>query len=120
MIATRESPGPGPVLAGTIGTFALAVLLLPGTPGMGDSAELTLALAFAGIAHPTGYPFYVLAGHLFVIPVHALGTSWVVAANLWSAAGAAVAAGAYTRLLQHLVAALGDEDRRWGRAPVSP
>ena len=108
----------GPVLAVALGALALTALLLPPTPGMGDSAELVLALALAGIPHPTGYPIYVLGGHPFVRAAHALGASWVLAANLWSALGAAVAAGAYARLVQHVVAALEDERALAGGAPM--
>ena len=119
MNATHDRLGRAPALAAAIGAFALAALVMPTTPGMGDSAELVLALALAGIPHPTGYPFYVLAGHLFVRIAHALGIPWVLAANLWSATGAAVAVGAYTRLVQLLVATLEDEGRLTGLTPVS-
>jgi len=104
-ITPHRRPGLGPVLASALGSFALSLLLLPRVPGLGDSAEFTLALALAGVPHPTGYPLYVLVGHPFVLVLHALGASWVTAANLWSAVGAAVAAGAYARLVQHLSAA---------------
>ncbi len=93
-----------PVLIGFLASLALFVLLLAHTPGIGDSAEFTLALAGAGIPHPTGYPFYVLAGHFFVRLAHALGASWPTAANLWSALGAAVAAAAFVRLVQRVLA----------------
>ncbi|MEO5618244.1 MAG: DUF2723 domain-containing protein [Candidatus Eisenbacteria bacterium] len=104
---TTRRPGlpRAPVMIAALGAFALSVLLLPNTPGIGDSAEFTLALALAGVPHPTGYPLYVLFGHAFVLAFHALGCSWVSAANLWSAAGAAVAAGAWMRLVQHIDAA---------------
>ena len=115
----RERLARAPVAVAALSAFALAALLLPGSPGMGDSAELTLALALAGIPHPTGYPIYVLAGHLFVRIAHALGAPYVVAANLWSAAGAAVAVGAFTRLAQHVVAALEDDDVRAGRGAAA-
>jgi len=107
-----------PVVAATLGMFALALLVMPHAPGMGDSAEMTLALALAGIPHPTGYPLYTLIGHAFALALHALGVSWTVAAAVWSAAGAAVAAGAITRLVQHLDAVLEDQDRRAGRDPL--
>src|SRR4051812_36731846 len=32
----------------------------------GDSPELTAAAYQAGVPHPTGYPLYMLLGHLFV------------------------------------------------------
>jgi hypothetical protein len=111
MDSTRDRPSFGPVVAAALAAFGVTALLLPSTPGRGDSAELTLALALAGVPHPTGYPLYVLAGHLFVRLAHQLGASWALAANAWSAAGAAVAVGACARLLQHLVAALEDEGR---------
>jgi hypothetical protein len=98
--------------------FALALLVMPTAPGMGDSAEFVLALALAGIPHPTGYPLYTLLGHAFVVPLHALGLSWVVASILWSALGAAVAIGALTRVVQHVVATIDEQDAREGRSPV--
>jgi len=87
-------------LAAACAVAALAgfVLLMPHTPGRGDSAEFTLTLAFGGVAHPTGYPLYVLLGHPFVRLIHGLGVSWVVAAASWSAVGAAVAIGLYVAL----------------------
>ncbi|HTK30466.1 MAG TPA: DUF2723 domain-containing protein [Candidatus Saccharimonadaceae bacterium] len=114
-IAPSSDGGWWPALGAGVGMFALAALLLPPAPGMGDSAELTLALALAGIPHPTGYPLYVLAGHVFALAVHGLGASWVAASALWSAAGAAVALGAYVRLGQHVLSALEDQARREGR-----
>ncbi len=63
----------------------------PAVSDFGDSSELTLVLARNGIAHPTGYPLYVLFGHVFVRLVHALGASWPEAASLWSTLGAGVA-----------------------------
>ena len=78
----------------------VSLVFLPSAPGIGDSAEFTLALALAGIPHPTGYPFYVLAGHRFVLAAHALGLGWAEAANLWSALGAAVAAIGLARLIR--------------------
>jgi len=111
MSAPHDRPALLPPVVAGLGVFALMALLMPSTPAMGDAAELILALALAGIPHPTGYPLYVMAGTLFVRAAHALGISWVVAANLWSVTGAAVAAAAYTRLVQHLVAALEDDAR---------
>src|SRR5260221_4260430 len=107
-----------PVFAAALGMFALALLVMPHAPGMGDSAEMTLALALAGIPHPTGYPLYTLIGHGFALALHALGVSWTMAAALWSAGGAAVAAGAIARLVQHLDAVLENQDRHAGRGPL--
>ena len=111
----EDRAGRAPVLLAALASFAMSALLLPRSPGMGDSAELTLALALAGIPHPTGYPLYTLAGHAFVVTAHGIGASWIVAANLWSALGAAVGAGASARVVQHVVAMLDQP----GRAPAS-
>ena len=67
------------------GSLALRVM------GEGDAAEFTLTLALGSVPHPSGYPLYILFGHAFVRTMHALGCSWALAANLWSATGAAVA-----------------------------
>lgn len=58
---------------------------------MGDSSELTLALATNGVAHPTGYPLYTLLGHFFCVLLHSLGLGWSPAASWWSVVGAGVA-----------------------------
>ncbi len=78
-----------------VALLALAVYLplCPPVSGVGDGSEFTLVLATNGVAHPTGYPLYVLLGHLFCVLLHALGVSWPLAANAWSAVGAAVAIG---------------------------
>ena len=48
---------------------ALYLVLAPPVTGPKDCGEFTLVLTFGGAAHPTGYPVYVVLGHLFV---HAL------------------------------------------------
>ena len=35
-------------------------------PWPGDPAELTVAAATLGVAHPTGYPLYILLGHIVI------------------------------------------------------
>jgi hypothetical protein len=70
---------------------ALYFALAPHVTGNKDAAEFTLALAFAGAPHPTGYPLYTLLGHAFVTMMHRFGASWAYAANAWSATGGAVA-----------------------------
>jgi tetratricopeptide (TPR) repeat protein len=65
----RRRPWPeGPVVAALIAGLAAALFyLLQLTPGLGwyDSPELAGVAHTLGIAHPTGYPFWSLAGHLF-------------------------------------------------------
>jgi hypothetical protein len=85
-------PRRGSVLV-ALAAFAIYAFLCPPVSGMGDGSEFTLVLATGGVAHPTGYPLYTLFGHLFCVLLHALGAPWPFAANLWSAAGGAVAIG---------------------------
>lgn len=93
--------------AWSIGAGLAALLtylwLAPYVAGDGDSSELTLALARNGVAHPPGYPLYVLAGHAFVVALHAAGATWAFAANAWSALGAAMAIGCMHALCVRLV-----------------
>lgn len=86
-----------PLAVGLV-VWTLGLFLAPSVYGGWDAAEITLALATLGVVHPPGYPLFVLAGHPFVRLVHALGAPWPYAANLWSAAGAAVAAALLWRL----------------------
>jgi hypothetical protein len=56
-----------------------------------DSAELSAAAATLGIAHPPGYPLFILVGHLFArLP---MGDEVAYRLNLFSALCAAVAVG---------------------------
>jgi tetratricopeptide (TPR) repeat protein len=49
-----------------LGTFALYLLSLSGTiPSYRDSGDMINAVSTLGIAHPPGYPFYVVVGKLF-------------------------------------------------------
>ena len=79
----------------TVATAALLVylLLLCPVPAGKDGSEFVLVLATLGLAHPTGYALYTLAGHLFVTLLHGAGASWAWAANAFSALGGAVALG---------------------------
>lgn len=88
-----------------VGSVALA-LYLPMTPGVcgnKDASEFTLVLATLGVAHPTGYPLYTVAGHGFVLAAHALGASWAWAANAFSAVGGACAVGLLHALAKRLL-----------------
>jgi hypothetical protein len=85
--------------------FALYAFLSPSASGDKDGSEFTLVLALCGAAHPSGYPLYVMAGHLFVSVLHAWGASWPLAANLWSALGGAVSIFFLHRLTLFLVPA---------------
>lgn len=98
---TAERPDRRALLAAGL-ALAWFALRTPPDPGLGDAAEFTLALAAAGVPHPTGYPLYVMFGSAFVRALHAVGVPWVTAAALWSGVGAAVAIGALTALAGRL------------------
>jgi hypothetical protein len=92
---SAREPGPGASSSFAVGAagFALASALLCPVPAGKDGGEFALVLARLGLAHPIGYPLYTLVGHAFVLAFHALGVSWAVAANAFSAAGAGAALG---------------------------
>lgn len=108
-------------LAVGVVAFGIYATLSPPVSGPADSAEFTLVLATNGVAHPTGYPLYTLLGHWFCSGLHAAGLGWSLAANLWSALGAACAIGFLhalgTRLIPSRLVGSG-----WGRAlaPIAP
>ena len=56
---------------GALGLYAATVArTITWRHGGGDGPELSAAAAVLGIAHPTGYPLYLMLGHLFtLIPV---------------------------------------------------
>ncbi len=112
-------PGDGAIalLAGGV-ALVLGGVLAPATYGPGDSPSLTTALALAGAPHPTGYPLWTLAGHVFVRAAHALGLVWPHAANLWSALGAAVAVALVVRLGTRLARRAGAEGDAAPRAAL--
>jgi len=97
-----------------IALFALVVYLIQCAPVSGDkdSAEFTLVLALNSVAHPTGYPLFVLLGHVFVRFVHALGATWAYAGNAWAALGGGVAIYCLHRLAAALPPAATRLDRR--------
>jgi hypothetical protein len=89
-----------------VSAFAVYLPLCPPVSGVGDGSEFTLVLATNGVAHPTGYPLYTPLGHLFCALLHALGAPWALAANVWSAVGAAVAVGFLHALAMGLTGSL--------------
>lgn len=97
-----------------IALIALVVYLVQCAPVSGDkdSAEFTLVLALNSVAHPTGYPLFVLLGHVFVRLAHALGATWPYAGNAWAALGGGVAIYCLHRLAAALPPAATRLDRR--------
>jgi hypothetical protein len=92
-------------LAAGLGAFLAYLWLAPPVAGDGDSCELALVLGKNGVAHPTGYPLYVIFGHWFVAAFHRLGATWDYAANAWSALGGGASVGLMHALGMRLVPA---------------
>lgn len=90
-------------VASGLGALALYAVQVPTVSGDKDGSEFTLALSALGVPHPTGYPLYVVFGHVFGRVLTALGLGWPSAANAWSAVGGAVAVGFAVALVQRLV-----------------
>ena len=67
---------------------------------VGDSGDLVTAVHVLGIAHPTGYPLYVLLGKLWSVLLPAGTVAWRM--SLFSAVCAAGACGALYRLCRSL------------------
>ncbi len=74
----------------------------------GDSPELALAVHSLGIPHPTGYPFYVLAGKAFslLLPWGSLA----VKLNLFSAVCASLALGGWYLVVWYWLRLVGAAD----------
>ncbi len=83
-------------LAITTGVFVVYAAGACPTIYVGDSGELTTAVAVLGIPHPTGYPLYVLLGKLWTLALPAGSLAWRM--SLFSAACGALACGALYRL----------------------
>ena len=66
---------------------------------VGDSGELVAAVATLGIPHPTGYPLYVLLGHLWTMLVPIGEPAWRM--SLFSAACGGGAAGVLYAVIRH-------------------
>lgn len=107
--ASKVVPAPeiSPWISVAVGLVAFVAYLAmaPTVSADKDAAEWTLVLATNGIPHPTGYPLFMLVGHVFVRLFHALGASWPFAANAWSALGGGVAIGFLHALAARLLPA---------------
>ena len=93
------------VVAGVLALGAFAVYVVTLAPDVlpGDSGEFQLAVPLLGIVHPTGYPLYLLLGRLFtLLPV----ASIAYRVNLFSAASAALAVGAFYLVALGMVEAI--------------
>jgi hypothetical protein len=87
-------------LAVLVPAIAVYGLTLAPTITTGDSGELVTAAATLSLAHPTGYPLYLLLGHGFIRLFSFLSPA--VAMNLFSAVAAAAACLVVRRLAEEL------------------
>src|SRR5512135_3219175 len=79
----------GPAICGHVAFAVYATTLSHGVGG-GDSGELMGAAAQFGVAHPPGFPTYVLLGWPFA---HLPGLSPTIGLHLFSAVAGAISAG---------------------------
>src|SRR5687768_18545700 len=87
LCAVRSDVGPAMRLAAGVGLLALALYLYTAAPGITwrnggiDSGELATAVATGSVAHPPGYPTYLLLGRLAtLLPVEpARALAWLSA-----------------------------------------
>ncbi len=105
-MTSRRARFVDPLVASGVGLVALALYLRTLAPGLlwGDPGEFQFAAWLAGLAHPTGYPLYLILGWLWT---HALpwgDPAWRM--NLFSAAWGGVAVGLVyltaLRILRHV------------------
>ena len=95
----------------SLAALALYARTLAPTVTLVDSGELILAAHSLGVAHPPGFPLYVMLAHLAtLVPIGNVA----VRVNFASAIFAALAAGVITLFVGELVAGLGARGRRVG------
>jgi len=104
----RINPLVPPALA-TLAAFALYVATLAPDVLAADSGELQVVAAQLGVAHPPGFPLYVMVAHLFTRLLPFVSPAYAV--NLFSAVTSAVAVGVVYRCVhlltgRHLPAAI--------------
>lgn len=78
------------------------VYMMTLAPGVGfiDAGELAVAASTLGIAHPTGYPLFILIGHLFTL--FPIASTEIVRLNIMSAFFAAMGACAVVYLVSEI------------------
>jgi Protein O-mannosyl-transferase TMEM260-like len=92
------------LLALLAGALALVLYLRTLAPGLlfGDSAEFQMAAWLGGFVHPTGYPLYLILGHIWAHLLPLGDAAWRM--NLLSAVWGAIAVGLVYLLAHRLVA----------------
>ncbi|HLG72355.1 MAG TPA: DUF2723 domain-containing protein [Chloroflexota bacterium] len=116
-----------PALYGGCGLVALAVYAATAAPtlswrnGGDDGGDLAVAAASLGVAHPTGYPFYVLLGWswLRLFPIGDVGHRLSVFSGLCSAVAIAMAAWAGAELIRCARPEVGRRETATGAAAAA-
>lgn len=93
-------------------SFTVYLFTLSPTVGLEDAGEFITAIATLGIAHPSGYPLYVVLGKLFTLLVPLGDIAWRV--NLFSAFCASLTAALFSLLLVDILSFL--FPRQWTEA----
>lgn len=107
-----------------IGTSFVAIILYATTAApsittfFDDSLEFQLIAPTLGIAHPTGYPLYVLSGALWSRILFPFG-NWAWRMNMFSAATGGIAVGLVAQLARELLLS-GRFDGEKRRSPGGP
>ena len=95
-----------PVLAGLAVAMAAFLCRAPGVV-YADAGELLTAVALKGVAHPPGFPLYLLLGGLWCDAARLAGAPLASALNAFSSVCAGVAAGGATAAANALMDRLG-------------
>ncbi len=113
LLAWRERPSwILPALLGLVALFVYLRTLLPSV-GEADTFEFQVVVPQLGVAHPTGYPLYVLLGRLFTLLPFG-NVAWRL--NLASAVFGAAAVVALYGIIRRLTGPAGERRRVWKAA----
>ncbi len=85
-------------------SFAVYLFTLSPTVGLEDSGEFIAAVASLGVAHPSGYPLYVVLGKLYTLLIPFGDIAWRV--NLFSAFCASLTVSLLSLLLINILSTL--------------
>jgi hypothetical protein len=96
-------------LAALVAFVFYALTVQPSVPA-GDSGELISSASVLGVAHPPGYPLYMILGHLATLLP---GGSAALRMNLLSGLLDAIAVGVVFLTIHRLVSVCADAGRRW-------
>jgi len=97
-------------------SFIVYLFTLSPTIGLEDSGEFAAAVASLGVAHPSGYPLYVILGKLFTLLIPWGDLAWRV--NLFSAFFASLTVALLTNFLFTILSSLSSWRPQEGGLPA--